>query len=127
MASDNKRIIISEDTPHNQECLDLLTQLRTELSEKYPDELRDTPLIPEDLAAAGAAFLVARRDSRPVGCGAIRQLNPGVAEVKRMFVVQEERGRGSRTSNTGESGDVRKEFWLQINQTRDWSQTTRSN
>jgi len=94
MAPDNDNLIVSAESPHDKECLDLLAQLRTELSEKYPDELRGMPLIPEELAAAGAAFLVARRAGRPVGCGAIRPLKPGVAEVKRMFVVQEERGRG---------------------------------
>ena len=72
----------------------MLAQMHSELSEKYPGELRSAPLIPEDLVSAGAAFLVARREGRPVGCGAIRPFDPGVAEVKRMFVVQEERGRG---------------------------------
>jgi len=52
------------------------------------------PPIPEELGAAGAAFLVARRHGQPVGCGAIRPFEPGVAEGKRMFVVQEARGRG---------------------------------
>ena len=66
----------------------MLAQLRAELSDKYPDELRGTPLIPEDLTVVGATFLVARRDGELVGCGAIRPLAPGVAEVKRMFVVR---------------------------------------
>jgi putative acetyltransferase len=94
MAPDTDTLIVLAESPDNQECLDLLAQLRTELSEKYPDELRGTPLIPEELAAAGAAFLVARRDGQPVGCGAIRPFEPGVAEIKRMFVVHEARGRG---------------------------------
>lgn len=94
MVPENDNLIVSAESPHNKACLDLLAQLRTELSEKYPDELRGTPLIPEELAAAGAAFLVAWRDGQPVGCGAIRPLEPGVAEVKRMFVVHEARGRG---------------------------------
>lgn len=94
MASDNTSLIVLAEGPDNAECLDLLAQLRTELSEKYPEELRGMPLIPEELTASGAAFLVARIAGRPVGCGAIRPLRPGVAEVKRMFVVQEARGRG---------------------------------
>jgi putative acetyltransferase len=93
MAPDNN-LIVSPESPRNKECLELLAQLHTELSEKYPDELRGTPLVPEDLTIAGAAFLVARRDGQPVGCGAIRPLAVGVAEVKRMFVVHEARGRG---------------------------------
>jgi GNAT superfamily N-acetyltransferase len=93
MVPDNDTLIVSTESPDNQESLELLAQMRTELSEKYPEELRGIPLIP-DLAAAGAAFLVARCDGRPVGCGAIRPLAPGVAEVKRMFVVPEARGHG---------------------------------
>lgn len=89
------KLIISAESPRNKECLQLLAQLRTELSEKYPDELRGVPLIPEELAAEGAAFLVARCDDQPVGCGAIRAFEPGVAEVKRMFVVPEARGYGT--------------------------------
>ena len=94
MVYDNDTVTVSAESPSNKECLDLLAQLRTELSEKYPDELRGVPLIPEELAAEGAAFLVARRAGRPVGCGAVRPFKPGVAEVKRMFVVHEARGRG---------------------------------
>ena len=91
MVSDKDNLVISADSPHNSECLELLAQLRAELSDKYPDELRGTPLIPEDLTVGGATFLVA---GELVGCGAIRPLAPGVAEVKRMFVVQEARGYG---------------------------------
>jgi hypothetical protein len=43
MISDNDNLIVSAESPHNSECLDLLAQLRAELSEKYPDELRGTP------------------------------------------------------------------------------------
>lgn len=94
MVHANDTVTISPESPRNKECLQLLAQLRTELTEKYPDELRGVPLIPEELAAEGAAFLVARRNGQPVGCGAIRAFEPGVAEVKRMFVVPEARGRG---------------------------------
>jgi drug/metabolite transporter (DMT)-like permease/GNAT superfamily N-acetyltransferase len=39
-------------------------------------------------------FLVAYDDGRPIGCGGIRSLGGGTAEVKRMYVVPEARGRG---------------------------------
>jgi GNAT superfamily N-acetyltransferase len=38
--------------------------------------------------------VLARSDGVPVAMGALRQLGPDVAEVKRMFVVPEARGRG---------------------------------
>ncbi|CCH90625.1 Acetyltransferase (GNAT) family protein [Modestobacter italicus] len=42
-----------------------------------------------------AVVLVARDDDgTPVGCGALRPLGPGAAELKRMYVVPAARGRG---------------------------------
>lgn len=42
----------------------------------------------------GSAWLVAYEDGRPVGCGGLRTLSPGVGEIKRMFVSAGARGRG---------------------------------
>jgi GNAT superfamily N-acetyltransferase len=39
-------------------------------------------------------FLVARRDGDPVGCGGLRPIEPGLVEVKRMYVRPGERGNG---------------------------------
>ncbi len=45
-------------------------------------------------------FLVAVDDAtgRPVGCGALRRLDPATAEVKRMYVAPEDRGSGVAAS-----------------------------
>jgi GNAT superfamily N-acetyltransferase len=45
-------------------------------------------------AAAGGAWLVVYEDERPVACGGLRTLAPGVGEIKRMFVTADARGRG---------------------------------
>lgn len=49
---------------------------------------------PGGLEPPDGAFLVARLDGVAVGCGGVRRLGPGVAEVKRMFVRPDARGRG---------------------------------
>ena len=40
------------------------------------------------------AFLIAYDDGEPVACGGVRDLGDGVAEIKRMYVVPDARGRG---------------------------------
>ncbi|MBA2683890.1 MAG: GNAT family N-acetyltransferase, partial [Gemmatimonadaceae bacterium] len=49
---------------------------------------------PEDVLVPGSGFFIGRVDSRAVACGAFRPLSPGIAEIKRMFVEPEYRGRG---------------------------------
>ena len=48
----------------------------------------------DDFDGAGAAWLVVLRRRRAVACGGLRRLEPGIAEIKRMFVTGSERGRG---------------------------------
>jgi putative acetyltransferase len=50
----------------------------------HPGEHRDPRL----------RFFVLTVGGKPAGCGAIRELEPGIAELKRMFVRGEFRGRG---------------------------------
>jgi len=66
--------------------------------------------------APGAAWIVAYDEERPVGCGGLRPLEPGVAEIKRMFVTAGARGRGygrlllrelERRARAGGNGRVR--------------------
>ena len=49
---------------------------------------------PADVAPPVGAFVVARLDGEPVGCGAIRRHADGVGEVKRVWVAPSARGRG---------------------------------
>lgn len=49
---------------------------------------------PDDVAAPSGAFLVAYVDGEPVGCGAVKRHDDATAEVKRVWVVPEARGRG---------------------------------
>lgn len=49
-----------------------------------------------DVQVEGACFVIARQsDGQAVGCGALRPLEPGVAELKRMFAMPGSKGVGS--------------------------------
>ena len=52
-------------------------------------------------AHQGLVMMLVRRDGRPVGCGGIRMEDAATAELKRMYVVPEERGRGIATELVG--------------------------
>lgn len=39
-------------------------------------------------------IIVAYRDEKPIGCGAIKPFDDNAVEIKRMFVLLEERGKG---------------------------------
>ncbi|MGD0833232.1 MAG: GNAT family N-acetyltransferase [Candidatus Dormibacteria bacterium] len=59
------------------------------------DVLTDTSRVPESLNAfrrPRGILLLAERDSRAAGVGALRRLARGVVEVKRMYVVPDRRG-----------------------------------
>jgi len=45
-------------------------------------------------AAADSAWIVVYLDGEPVGCGGLRTLEPGIGEIKRMFVAAPARGTG---------------------------------
>jgi putative acetyltransferase len=71
----------------------LLPRLMRELGERYGDD-GEGDFRPEDVCAPRAVFLVASLAGRPVGCGALRPMPDGAAEVKRMYVEPDVRGRG---------------------------------
>lgn len=73
----------------------LITALNAELEARYPEEGANFfRLDPEEVSQGRGAFLVAYANSDPIGCGAVRQNEPGVFEIKRMYVDPRCRGRG---------------------------------
>jgi putative acetyltransferase len=73
----------------------LITALDAHLASRYPPEQRFGPnLKPEQVAVGLGTFVVARIDGRAVGCGAVRLLDEGTVEVKRMYVEPDVRGQG---------------------------------
>jgi putative acetyltransferase len=80
--------LLSPDSQH------LISLLNAELEAMYPEEgANHFQLDAAELAPGRGGFFVAR-DGAPLGCGAVRLLDGERAEIKRMFVVGEARGRG---------------------------------
>jgi putative acetyltransferase len=72
----------------------LIAALNAELEARYPEEGANFfRLDAEEVSEGRGAFLVAYLAGTPVGCGAVRRINPGVAEIKRMYVDPTVRGR----------------------------------
>jgi putative acetyltransferase len=77
------------------EARSLIEALNAELSSRYPEDgATHFRLDPDEVAPGHGAFLVARRTGRPVGCGAVRRIEAGIGEVKRMYVSPEARSGG---------------------------------
>lgn len=73
----------------------LIEALNAELSSRYPEAgATHFRLDPNEVTPGRGAFLVARRAGRPVGCGAVRRIEAGIGEVKRMYVSPEARSGG---------------------------------
>ena len=73
----------------------LIRDLNGELRERYPEPGANHFRLDADEVAQGrGAFLVAYRGDDPVACGAIRLEGSHTAEIKRMYVVPDARGRG---------------------------------
>jgi GNAT superfamily N-acetyltransferase len=77
------------------EALRVAQQAELDLRYGTDDHEPGTPPAAENIDL----FLVAVDDAtgRPLGCGALRRLDPATVEVKRMYVVPESRGSGVAT------------------------------
>ncbi len=79
------------------ESIALRAAQRAELDVRYGTP--DSEPGPAPTVGDIVAFFVAYADDgRPVGCGGLRVLGPGEAEIKRMFVVSRSRGTGVSTA-----------------------------
>ncbi|WP_234359485.1 bifunctional helix-turn-helix transcriptional regulator/GNAT family N-acetyltransferase [Plantactinospora sp. BC1] len=75
-----------------RECL---TGYAAELSTRFPEGYDSRALAdPAELGGTGGAFLVAYEQGHPIGCGGIRTLAPGVAELCHLWVHGDARGLG---------------------------------
>ena len=73
----------------------LIESLNAELTGAYPEPgATHFGLDPAEVSGGRGAFLVIYQEGNPVGCGAVRLLDPQTAELKRMYVSPALRGRG---------------------------------
>jgi GNAT superfamily N-acetyltransferase len=74
---------------------DLIASLNAELTDLYPEPgANHFQLGVEEVADGRGSFLVIYRGGVAVGCGALRLLDADTAELKRMYVSPEARGKG---------------------------------
>ncbi|MBK5187739.1 MAG: GNAT family N-acetyltransferase, partial [Gemmatimonadaceae bacterium] len=89
------RLEISPIDPRAPEAAALIRAMTEEVTAIYDHKIDGAGNFkPEDVLVPGSGFIVGRVDAQAVACGAFRPLEPGIAEIKRMFVAREHRGRG---------------------------------
>jgi putative acetyltransferase len=92
-------IAIAVEPLAGNDARELLAALDAELTRRYPNpEDNFLDLAEDDVAPGRGAFVIARDEGRPVGCGAVRLLQQALdgvvtAEIKRMYIAPEMRGR----------------------------------
>ncbi|WP_078662526.1 bifunctional helix-turn-helix transcriptional regulator/GNAT family N-acetyltransferase [Streptomyces bicolor] len=73
-------------------CLDAYA---ADIDERFPEGFDKSDLVrPEEVSGDSGAFFVAREEGRPVGCGALRRLEPGVGEIRHVWVHPDARRLG---------------------------------
>ncbi len=83
--------------PDSPTPLDLVAQYTAHLSENVPggfDCATDAPPPDGAFEPPRGVFLVMHDGAQPVGCGAMWEMEPGIAEIRRMWVVPSRHGRG---------------------------------
>lgn len=76
------------------DATELIAELSAELAALYNVADGSAGFAPADVEVPRAAFVVARVDGFPVGCGALRPLDATTVEVKRMYTRHDYRRKG---------------------------------
>ncbi|MFG2553618.1 GNAT family N-acetyltransferase [Streptomyces sp. NPDC048581] len=78
--------------PDARHCLDAYA---ADIDERFPEGFDKSDLVrPQEVSGDAGAFFVAREEGRPVGCGALRRLEPGVGEIRHVWVHPDARRLG---------------------------------
>lgn len=87
---------VRAEEPLGAAATQLVRELTAEIARRYSDLGQDGSgsFSAADVMVPRSAFVVARLNGEPVGCGAIRPLDAEAAEVKRMYVAPSARRLG---------------------------------
>jgi DNA-binding MarR family transcriptional regulator/GNAT superfamily N-acetyltransferase len=88
-------VTIGHEDPSSADARWCLGHYFAELAERFEEGFDPGPPLPAaELTPPAGAFLVARFNGQPAGCGVLRSLEPGTAEIKRMWIDRPHRGLG---------------------------------
>jgi GNAT superfamily N-acetyltransferase len=75
---------------------ELLSAFAAQIAELYPGWSPGSgpSAAPEEFEPPAGRSVVAYEDERPLGCGGVKRLEDGSAEIKRLYVAPHARGRG---------------------------------
>jgi DNA-binding MarR family transcriptional regulator/GNAT superfamily N-acetyltransferase len=93
-------VSIAAEDPSSADARWCLGHYFAELDERFDehfDPRRTLPADSRDLIAPSGAFVLARVNGQPAGCGALKTLSPGTGEIMRMWVDRAHRGLGIGT------------------------------
>jgi GNAT superfamily N-acetyltransferase len=95
MTAPMANLFLEDADPLGPAAAQLLSSMTAEVLERYRDFLDASgPPPANDPLTPGSAYLLARVQGRPVGCGALRPIDEQTAEVRRMYVIPPFRRRG---------------------------------
>ncbi|MBV8330363.1 MAG: GNAT family N-acetyltransferase [Verrucomicrobia bacterium] len=104
-------ITITHEDPRSADATRLLFAFIEDVKNRYDFSPKDVgEFDPELVSVPRSVFLIARRDGKAVGCGALVPIDEFYVEVKRTFVDREERGFGVATMILEELERLAREF-----------------
>ncbi|MGI5137564.1 GNAT family N-acetyltransferase [Streptomyces sp. CA-106110] len=79
----------------SRDALACLDAYAADIDARFPEGFDPAALVrPEEVSGTAGAFLVAYEEGRPVGCGALRTLEPAVGEIRHVWVHPDARRLG---------------------------------
>ena len=91
------RVQVTVDSADADVSLVLQQAFFADIASRYPgwEPASSQPVNPSDLAPPDGIWIVAFRDGHAIGCGGLQRFDAETGEVRRIFLDQSERGRGT--------------------------------